>query len=484
MSRLWKNILHTAIAGTDRQPLPPGVAQQLLVPESADAAQTALYALAASHLIQKAARLLEAQPPALPVPALPDERPLCRPQTAQDLKAMLRGVFPEVLPEFFGWLGQSGRRLPPELLPQVLEHLFRRKQGDAATLASLGPLAQWLALQHPDWADLYPQTQPEWDTGTPAERRNLLTQARHSRPLVGLAWLERTWASERPEHKIQFLHSLRSGLSLADEPLLERAATDAQAPVRYLARRLLLLLPDSRLRQESRALIQQDALAGLDLDECPLPENGAFGRLTLLSLVPALAPHLGKASPEAVWFSLRAPADLGTAPEAFPATVLDTPWLPFLLDSIAWHADVAWADAALRSLEAAPEHPLWRSEVLQLLLQSLPAPERLVRLTHLCRHPALLEAPRSALAAALLAEEQPWPKALLQALLVYPVRAGKHRQWHPEAHLLRLLERAAYRCQPADAEELDLPEGHLPYAWHSQLVQLRSIAGFRRRVLF
>ena len=106
MSRLWKSILHTAIAGTERQPLPAGVAQQLGVPESADAAQTALYALAATHLIQKAARLLEAQPPVLPVPASPDERPLCRPQTAQDLKAMLRGVFPEVLPEFFGLLGQ------------------------------------------------------------------------------------------------------------------------------------------------------------------------------------------------------------------------------------------------------------------------------------------------------------------------------------------------------------------------------------------
>lgn len=123
------------------------------------------------------------------------------------------------------------------------------------------------------------------------------------------------------------------------------------------------------------------------------------------------------------------------------------------------------ADRRLRpDLPALPE-PLWKRCTLDLL-----------------RDETLLESPDSALVHTLLEAEHRWPRKFLLAVWEYPLRRGYARQWAPPKHLRTLLQRAAHRCRPADALEIDPPAGDWPYAWHNELVQVRSVVQFRARL--
>lgn len=95
---------------------------------------------------------------------------------------------------------------------------------------------------------------------------------------------------------------------------------------------------------------------------------------------------------------------------------------------------------------------------------------------------ARLETPDSVLAALLLDSEHVWPKALLLAVLEYPLRQGHPREWSPPKHLRALLQRAALRCRPSDMLDYDRPARDWPYSWHNELVQFRGVVQFRARL--
>ncbi|BCB80455.1 hypothetical protein Pflav_068650 [Phytohabitans flavus] len=76
-------------------------------------------------------------------------------------------------------------------------------------------------------------------------------------PAAGLALLTETFAAEDPDDRARLLGALATGLSLADEPLLEQALDDRRKEVRSVAADLLSALPGSALRQRmaERALV-------------------------------------------------------------------------------------------------------------------------------------------------------------------------------------------------------------------------------------
>lgn len=157
MPLFWENILRTIMAGTDRHPVSEAALSALGLDAEGDAARAALRALPAAYLLRRAAAPLGEVSTDGRQPCAPDERPICPSAAAQVLVAVLRfDAYPAVLPEYFDLLCLRGWQLPPELVPETLDHLARKKLFTPSVRDALGPLAGWLAAQNLAWRSFFP----------------------------------------------------------------------------------------------------------------------------------------------------------------------------------------------------------------------------------------------------------------------------------------------------------------------------------------
>ncbi|MBK7408567.1 MAG: hypothetical protein IPJ40_11215 [Saprospirales bacterium] len=69
-------------------------------------------------------------------------------------------------------------------------------------------------------------------------------------PAAALDLLEETWDTESPADKVVFLELMGDGLSITDEPFLQRAQADRRQEVRHAAGRLLVQIPGSELHRQ------------------------------------------------------------------------------------------------------------------------------------------------------------------------------------------------------------------------------------------
>ncbi len=441
MDDLWPNLVTSAILGTERRPLAlpaaGGALGALLARlDAADPAGQLLGAAVATALFRQAARMpLQAGEPS-PPPAPAEDLPVCPPQAAQHLAAMLGGPQRALLPEWLALLAQQGMRAPPALLPNLLELGRTNAELRRAVLPALGARGRWLAAYNPAWAyarAAAPQAGGEqlahqWDTGARAERLALLARQREEAPGLARELLARSWAAERAEDRAAFVASLEAGLSLEDEPLLEAALDDRSKDVRRAAAGLLARLPDARLarrmRERAVPLLQLAAerprvLAGRRRGGgliVTLPEacDAAMQRDGVEPKPPAHRQKLGEKSwwllqivgavPPATWSELwdRSPAELiALAGQGEWGALLAEAWATAALAA----RDAAWAEALLRHspafAELLPLLPVARREAL--LLEILRGD-----CTPLHKHP-VLELLRKA--------EHAWSAELARALL-------------------------------------------------------------------
>lgn len=276
----WGEVLATALVGTQRRTLPAGMHDR------GDPAEALLDAAGALTLYRRAG-VRPRTGLAVPEPA-PDDSgiPLVSwsaAARAADLLAVdaagygVSNAVPvrdadgriELLAE---WLGAvRGRRVPGELLPALLEIGRRHRALRPLIAAAGGPRATWLAAQRPEWAYLGaaavaepPADDPQgWELGSIGRRVGTLTAIRRGGPhgeQRAREMLTAAWSSEPPDDRAALLGALATGLSAADEPLLESALDDRRKEVRIAALDLLALLPDSayarRMIERTAACVQ------------------------------------------------------------------------------------------------------------------------------------------------------------------------------------------------------------------------------------
>ena len=175
----------------------------------------------------------------------------------------------ELLTAWLDRAAAAGRRLPAELVPALLD--FGRRHPELRHLIAevAGPLAGWLAAQRADWSYEAPAGPTEstvddaeaWELGSIQRRAAHLTALRRRDPVAARTLLEAGWEAEPPEDRPVLLRALSEGLSLADEPVLEKALDDRRRQVRDVAVDLLAGLPGSAYGQR----MAQRALACVDL---------------------------------------------------------------------------------------------------------------------------------------------------------------------------------------------------------------------------
>jgi uncharacterized protein DUF5691 len=170
------------------------------------------------------------------------------------LARMLGGEHLDLLAE---WLAAAGGlRLPPQLLPTLLDQARRGGPADSdlprLAAEAGGPRARWLAGLNPDWQFVLaeaPTGDEAWRLGTAGQRRAYLTALRAGDPGAARELIAGSWASAGATERVMFLKVMRRGLSLADEPFLEAASHDGTAPVQTMAADVLIALPESAVSQ-------------------------------------------------------------------------------------------------------------------------------------------------------------------------------------------------------------------------------------------
>ncbi|MGA4840100.1 DUF5691 domain-containing protein [Streptomyces sp. G45] len=416
----WEDLVTAALLGTDRRTPPVAVPGK--------DAPTALLDAAAVQTVRRRAGLRPAPAAARPEPAAEDPRPVVPPAARRRLATLLadrpgpgggrRGAAPdlmELLPQWLALANERGFAAPPELLPALLSAARGRTDLRPQALAFAGPRARWLATLNADWkfalraspgsvpapgpqdgpgtpdARAAEEVERRWQEGLFAERVALLTTLRAQDPHAARELLMSTWTTERAEDRLMFLDSLRTGLSTADEPFLERALGDRSRNVRSTAAELLSTLPGSalagRMAERAAACVTLDGTArtptlavepphacdaGMERDGVvPKPPAGRGERAWWLG-------QLLEAAPLATWqrtFGDRSPAEVVALPVADD-----------------WHGELhaAWCRAAVRqrdtgwsrallgapsATEAAGPGAVSLAERAKLLT-ALPAPER------------------------------------------------------------------------------------------------------------
>jgi hypothetical protein len=257
-----------ALVGTDRRRYrrgDPGPASGAVPAEPSEGPAALLADAAALALYRRAGR----QPVhgVQPQPAAGAES---RPQVSRLTAARLRVIVDEqgsrlraderagLLIEWLELARDNGRRVPGSVLPDLLDAGSRRVELRARIGAVGGERARWLAGQRADWAWYAGVARrvvasaldvQAWDEGLPADRVAYLTELRATDPARARELLVGTWATEPPAQRVALLHTLRGGLSRADEAFLEQALDDRRKEVRAAAQALLAVLPGSAYRQ-------------------------------------------------------------------------------------------------------------------------------------------------------------------------------------------------------------------------------------------
>ena len=158
MSNMEAQLLRAATIGTTRAPAPTtegtdpvGMLQAQIQTDTASAAVTVLRMAAVAASVRLAARLPQRAeaPDATPAPV--ETLPLLDPGLARELIEILNDAPLRLQIELLQRVAAAGHRLPPTLLPALLDAGRRQSALRDAIRAVCGARGRWLAQWHADW---------------------------------------------------------------------------------------------------------------------------------------------------------------------------------------------------------------------------------------------------------------------------------------------------------------------------------------------
>jgi hypothetical protein len=258
----WQDLVTASLLGTERAAVPavpvpcaPGRAGAPDGQAPGIAADPAALLLDQAALLTAARRGGRRQERAKPLAAAaPDTVPCVSRAAGRRLAAMLGGEHPDLLAEWLAAAAGRGRRVPASLLPGLLDRVRRGSSADPELCRLVaeagGPRARWLAGLNPEWKlvlSYAPAGEDAWRLGNTAQRRGYLSGLRARDPGAARDLVAASWDAAGPDERVMFVSVIATGLSLADEPLLEAALDDRHAWVRKAAADLLAALPGSAL---------------------------------------------------------------------------------------------------------------------------------------------------------------------------------------------------------------------------------------------
>lgn len=420
------------------------------------------------------------------------DRPPCSVAAARYLERMLNQLDTAYLPELLISLDRAGQRAPDYLLPHLLHHGEKMARIRPMLLPILGERGRWLAAINPAWRYAAVATgdanslRHAWEAD-PSGRAALAITVRRRAPDAARRLIETTWRSEPEAARRELLAVLESGLSMGDEPFLERALDDRDAQVRRRAAEMLASIPDSRLVDriksaagsilvlgdgglmpvfpgEINAAMMRDGVTRQEeIGRATAPRSAAEWSRLLIQTVGVI--------PLGHWETR-----FGLGPEALVAAALAGKWPRTLLTAFATaagrQANGGWIDALLTG-----DH---YSERTGMLIPKLAPEDCRARLAQ-----RLAAADDAAVLVFLRRWVGEWDEASAAAIIDY---FGRHAASEKETRLgpmLRFQTRQfARQCPPAlagDAAETLIGRAH-GRVWENSLANLVSTLALRRDI--
>jgi uncharacterized protein DUF5691 len=455
----WSALVSAALLGTERTggtaPIPASVADLVA---GADTEGAILSAAASMAVRRRAGRTTTVDQAPVPDPAEIDQRPQLTGSAARYVGVAFEER-PSLAPEVLDLVRKTGRRLPDELLPDLMAMANRIDDGSAAVDLG-GTRAAWLARNLPDLAgDAWWGLGEDWDeawaaTRSSAARASLIRRLRQVDLPRARQSLADWWSGIASEDRARVLAAVETGLDPTDESFLAEALDDRRADVRHTAARLLVLLPDSALTRQledaARPLLASGGLVRKSLKvSLPTPSEefealGFAGRPApgygerawlLRSILAHIRPERWTG-----WLEVDAASLIDQAARSDEARPLIEGWI----EATARFGAPVWAAGILRSNVV----PTKVSVNVARVLDGLSPAERAVAVADAfaVHDPALL----AGLAAAV---PDPWPKVLGDAVLTAARAIGQDQ--YPAPGLYDLVRGAALRLPPDRADELE-----------------------------
>lgn len=250
---IWKNLIKTALIGTDRSDLSETTLaelEKLGVDLEATPANILLEGATLYAQMRKAGFQPKKWEGEIPFPAQKDNSKICSKKSSEHLEMILNGTFAPALDNYIEQLIFNKKSLPPELLPELLEKCRSDKTLLQKLKNAIGERGNWLIEQNEDWHFLIGKTtQVDWEDGTKEERLALLNHLRKTQPDEALENIESTWQEDDWQHRVEYLKTLEHNLSLADELFLEKCLDEKRKDLRRTAALLLEKIEGSELRK-------------------------------------------------------------------------------------------------------------------------------------------------------------------------------------------------------------------------------------------
>jgi hypothetical protein len=261
-------LLSAAMLGTAHAPNPgrvEGPLGDLLAQVETSPEGKLLLAAAGLRLQQQAGWQPPTARPARAEPCEPDDGPRCSPRALRHLVVMLNNYYQQALPEWLADVGRSGRRIPEEYLPLLLDAGRRLPELQPAIRPLLGNRGVWLAREAQasrgqwEWATL-DKAETIWQEGRREERLALLKRLRQREPARARELLQGSWRAEVAQDRETFLRTFETGLTFDDEPFLETVLDERVRGTGQVAADLLTRLPGSayagRMQQRLDQLLE------------------------------------------------------------------------------------------------------------------------------------------------------------------------------------------------------------------------------------
>lgn len=236
----WDQIVKQALLGVERD-----------ASAGEDAEKALLDAAALTLITRDAGRLPDdAQTPRPEICAPEDQRYIGARAVAHGTLFLYEPRHRELLPEWLDGVANADRCLPPRLLPAILEAGRHHPKLAERVRAVIGERGRWLARHNEAWR--YALALPEapdleaFEAASAEEQIRQLEGWRKIDPAGARASVEKALPGEKARVRTALVETLRTGLTMDDEPFLESCLDDKSKEVRRAAARLLGRLPESR----------------------------------------------------------------------------------------------------------------------------------------------------------------------------------------------------------------------------------------------
>ncbi|MGX5856159.1 DUF5691 domain-containing protein [Dyadobacter jiangsuensis] len=147
---------------------------------------------------------------------------------------------------------QRNEVIQPQLVTAMLDKALEKKYDKQKLLSICGTTGQWLCNLNPRWRVLRDGTEEDenvWETGSMENRKAFLSALRRTDPSAATTLLENTLPQENANNRLAFLQLLHDGLSLADEPFLQKLVTDKSQKVKETAIGMLRQIQGSAINR-------------------------------------------------------------------------------------------------------------------------------------------------------------------------------------------------------------------------------------------